>query len=203
MPAGGFNPYKIGIELYKDIERRWNNGQHGHTWENLDSLGAKEHYNDNSNQGRAKIFEVRRIYNDVTFIEEFLTPEFVERLGLFQTKRDENTGEVRVASRDFHRVKQTLLHFLTNRGEPFIYAVDGNYLNRGELYLAHQFAGVELDAAKAEQVLANMRLLWGRPVHLQMRFRDDMFLFSCDQPGDTVRRERISDETPAPAHILT
>ncbi len=203
MPAGGFNPYKIGIELYKDIERRWNTGQHGPAWENLDSLGAKERYNDNSNQGRAKIFEVRRIYNDVTFIEEFLTPEFVERLGLFQTNRDENTGEVRVASRDFHRVKQTLLHFLTNRGEPFIYAVDGNYLNRGELYLAHQFAGVELDAAKAEQVLANMRLLWGRPVHLQMRFRDDMFLFSCDQPGDTVRRERISDETPAPAHILT
>jgi stage V sporulation protein R len=24
MPPGGFNPYKIGVELFKDIERRWN-----------------------------------------------------------------------------------------------------------------------------------------------------------------------------------
>ena len=202
MPAGGFNPYKIGIELFKDIERRWNTGQHGPVWENLEGLGAKERFDDGSMKGREKIFEVRRIYNDVTFIEEFLTPEFVERLQLFQTKRDESTGEVRVASRDFDRVKQTLLHYLTNRGEPFIYVVDGNYRNRGELFLSHQFAGMELDAGKAEHVLTNLRLLWGRPVHLQMRFRDDAFLLSCDGAGEAVRRERIDDDTVEPAHLL-
>jgi stage V sporulation protein R len=33
MPPGGFNPYKIGVELWKEIERRWNMGQHGPAWE--------------------------------------------------------------------------------------------------------------------------------------------------------------------------
>lgn len=29
MAPGGFNPYKIGYELFKDIGCRWNSGQHG------------------------------------------------------------------------------------------------------------------------------------------------------------------------------
>ena len=33
--------------------------------------------------GREKIFEVRTIHNDVTFIDEFLTPEFVDRFRLY------------------------------------------------------------------------------------------------------------------------
>ena len=28
--------------------------------------------------GRRKIYEVRALYNDVTFLDEFLTPEFVD-----------------------------------------------------------------------------------------------------------------------------
>jgi hypothetical protein len=99
-------------------------------------------------KGREKIFEVRRIYNDVNFIDEFLTEEFVEKHKMYQHKRDPQTGEVKVVSRDFQRVKQTLLHHLTNMGQPFIYVVDANYLNRGELYLAHKFAGLEVDAAR-------------------------------------------------------
>ena len=29
MPPGNFNPYKIGIELFRDIEDRWNKGRFG------------------------------------------------------------------------------------------------------------------------------------------------------------------------------
>jgi stage V sporulation protein R len=202
MPPGGFNPYKIGIELWKDIEERWNTGRHGHAWENLDAVGAQARHDDGSMAGRNKLFEVRRIYNDVSFIDEFLTEEFAEKHRMFQTRRDPQTGEVRVASRDFPRVKATLLHHLTNRGEPFIHVADGNYLNRGELYLAHQWTGLEIEAAKAAEVLTNLRILWGRPVHLQMRFKDEMHLFSCDAPGDEVKRERVTDSTPPPAHLV-
>ncbi|MGD9690639.1 MAG: SpoVR family protein [Phycisphaerales bacterium] len=200
MPPGGFNPYKIGIELWKDIEERWNTGRHGSEWDRLEGVGAKERFDDKSMRGRDRIFEVRRIYNDVSFIDEFLTEEFVERHRMFQTRRDPQTGEVRVVSRDFPRVKQTLLHHLTNRGEPFIYVVDGNYLNRGELYLAHQWSGLEVDVAKAGETLNNLRTLWGRPVHLQMRLKDDTFLLSCSEPGKDIKRERISDDMPKPAH---
>ncbi|MFN0010538.1 MAG: SpoVR family protein [Phycisphaerales bacterium] len=200
MEPGGFNPYKIGIEMFKAIEERWNTGRHGPAWENLDSIGAKERYDDGSMQGRDKIFEVRRIYNDVSFIDEFLTPEFVEKHKMYQVKRDPQTGEAKVVSRDFNRVKQTLLHHLTNRGEPFIHVVDGNYLNRGELYLSHQWTGLEVDAAKAGEVLSNLRLIWGRPVHLRMRMKDDLWLLSCTEPGKELKREKITDDTGSPAH---
>jgi stage V sporulation protein R len=202
MEPGGFNPYKIGVELFKDIERRWNSGQHGPAWERLESVGAKEAFDDKSMKGREKIFEVRRIYNDVSFIDEFLTPEFVEKHKMYQHRRDPHTGEMRIVSRDFDRVKQTLLHHLTNRGEPFIYVVDANYLNRGELFLAHQWTGLEVEVARAMPVLQNLRQLWGRPVHLHVRVSDENWLFSCTDAGKEVKKEKITEDTPPPAHAL-
>lgn len=202
MPPGGFNPYKIGVEMFKDIERRWDKGQHGAEWEQLEGIGTREAYDDLSHRGREKIFEVRRIYNDVNFIDEFLTEEFVEKHRMYQHKQDPQTGEIKVVSRDFKRVKMTLLHHLTNMGQPFIYVVDGNYLNRGELFLAHKFAGLEVDTAKAAEVLQNVRLLWGRPVHLQARVNEEMMVISLEAPGEKIKRERVSDDTPKPAHMV-
>jgi len=202
MAAGGFNPYKVGVELFKDIERRWDTGRHGHDWDSIETIGSKESFDDRSRKGRAKIFEVRQIYNDVSFIDEFLTEEFVERHKMYQHQTDPSTGEVRIVSRDFKRVKMTLLHHLTNMGQPFIYVVDANYLNRGQLYLAHKFAGLEVDASKAEQVMSSLRLLWGRPVHLQMRVNDEMHLLSMNDVGERAARERISEDTPKPGNVL-
>jgi stage V sporulation protein R len=202
MPAGGFNPYKVGLEMFKDIERRWNRGQHGPAWERLGGIGERDRYDDHSMRGREKIFEIRRVYNDVNFIDEFLTPEFVERHNMYRYQRDPNTGELRVVSRDFEEIKQALLFQITNMGQPFIYVVDGNYLNRGELYLAHRFAGLEVDAGKAGEVLRGVRLIWGRPVHLQMRVNDEMRLLTCTDPGEPITGEKIGEDTPAPAHMI-
>jgi stage V sporulation protein R len=204
MAPGGFNPYKIGYELFRDIERRWDRGQHGAAWERLEGLGAREAYDDKSMKGREKIFEVRRIYNDVQFIDEFLTPEFVDKHRMYQYRRDPQTGELKIVSRDFERIKKTLLYRLTNMGQPFVYAVDANYRNRGELYLAHQYNGLEVDAGKAKEVLRNVRAIWGRPVHLQMRIEDDTFLFSCEEAGPeaAIKKEKIVASTPPPAHVI-
>ncbi len=202
MPPGGFNPYKIGLEIFKDIERRWDKGQHGPQWESLESMGAREKHDDRSMMGREKIFEVRRIYNDVSFIDEFLTEEFVERHKMYQHRMDPNTGEVKVVSRDFKRVKMTLLHHLTNMGQPMVYVVDANYLNRGELYLANKFSGLEVEGQKASEVLRHLRRLWGRPVHVQARINEEMCLLSLESEDDKVKRERIGDETPPPASIV-
>ncbi|MEZ6210071.1 MAG: hypothetical protein R3B46_02320 [Phycisphaerales bacterium] len=62
--------------------------------------------------------------------------------------------EVRVVSRDWQQVKQELLYRITNMGQPFIFVVDANYTNRGELYPAHQWNGLDIEVAKAAQVLA-------------------------------------------------
>lgn len=200
MGPGGFNPYKIGVELFKDIERRWDRGQHGPAWEAMDDLGAREAHDDRSMKGREKIFQVRAVYNDVLFIDEFLTEEFVDRHKMYHYRPDPRTGELRIVSRDFARIKQVLLARITNMGQPFVHVADGNYLNRGELYLAHQFTGLEIDAAKAGAVLSALRTIWGRPVHLQMRVNEEMRLLTLHEPGGEVRSERITDDTPEPAH---
>jgi stage V sporulation protein R len=202
MPPGGFNPYKIGVELFKDIERRWDRGQHGPAWERLEGIGARERYDDKSMKGREKIFHVRKVYNDISFIDEFLTPEFVERHRLYVYKRDPQTGEVRLVTRDFDRIKKTLLHQLTNLGQPFIYVVDANYRNRGELYLAHRFTGAEIDLERANAVLANIRLLWGRPVHLQARINDENQVIIVEDADGKPRRYKVTEDTPEPAHAI-
>ncbi|GJM18311.1 MAG: stage V sporulation protein R [Phycisphaeraceae bacterium] len=202
MAPGGFNPYKIGVELFKDIERRWDRGQHGPEWERLGGIGERGRFDDGSMKGRDKIFEIRRIYNDVNFIDEFLTPEFVERHRMYQHARDPKTGEVKVVSRDFDRVKKTLLYHLTNMGQPFIHVADANYLNRGELYLAHEFNGFEVDAEKGEGALHALRRVWGRPVHLQAVVNEEMALATLGEPDGEITRQKISDDTPPPAHQI-
>jgi stage V sporulation protein R len=138
------------------------------------------------------------VHNDVTFIDEFLTPEFVDRNNLYHYRMDPTTGRMVIVNRDFDVIKQTLLFGLTNHGQPYIYVVDGNYANRGELYLAHKHIGVDLDIKYASECLVNLQRIWGRPVHIQARIKDDMILFTCD--GDSVTQGKIKDDIPKPAH---
>ena len=73
---GQLNPYKLGVELWRDIEDRWNKGRFGKEYDECDSFVERRHWDKRLGLGREKIFEVRKHYNDVTFIDEFLTLEF-------------------------------------------------------------------------------------------------------------------------------
>ncbi|MGH7284469.1 MAG: SpoVR family protein, partial [Polyangiaceae bacterium] len=42
---GQLNPYKLGVELFRHIEERWDKGQFGRDWEDCDDLDAKKHWN--------------------------------------------------------------------------------------------------------------------------------------------------------------
>jgi stage V sporulation protein R len=200
MPPGNFNPYKIGIEIFRDIEDRWNKGKFGKEYDESQILGEQKAWDKGLGLGRQKIFEVRRVYNDVNFIDEFLTPDFIERHKFYQYGRDPHTGQLRVLSRDPQRIKQTLLYQLTNLGRPFIFVVDGNYANRGELYLAHQHTGMDIEIKYATETLKNVYKIWHRPVHLQARIDDEMILFSF--AGDQPKQQTIHDDTPPPAHSI-
>jgi spore cortex formation protein SpoVR/YcgB (stage V sporulation) len=61
---------------------------------------------------------------------------------------------------------------------------------------------MEIDAQRAHRVLANLRTLWGRPVHLQAMLRDEPTLFTCAGEDAAVTTERITDATPRPAHAI-
>jgi stage V sporulation protein R len=197
---GRLNPYKIGVELFRDIEDRWNRGRFGKEYDECDRIERRRTWDTKLNKGTEKIYEVRRVHNDVTFIDEFLTPEFVDRFQLYHYRRDPTTGRMVVVNRDFDVIKQTMLFMLTNHGQPYIYVVDGNYANRGELYLAHKHVGVDLDMKYASECLINIQRLWKRPVQLQARIKDDMLLFTCS--GEGVTTQKVKDSLPRPAHVL-
>ncbi len=207
---GRLNPYKIGLELLRDVEYRWNTGRYGKEWEELDDVEKRRNWGKDKDPlprvkgkespGREKIFQIRRIHNDVTFIDEFLTPEFVDRHNLYHYRYDPTTGRMVVVNRDFDKIKKQLLFSLSNHGRPYIYVVDGNYANRGELFLAHKHNGVDIQIKYAVETLKNLHKIWGRPVHLQARIDDEMVLFSYD--GHQSNQQTITEDLPSPAHAV-
>jgi len=184
--SGQLNPYKVGIELFRDIEDRWNRGRFGKGWEDCDDLEAKQNWDLKLGKGREKIFQVRRIYNDVTFVDEFLTEDFCKQHKLFVYDYDEASAEYVISSRDFAAVKQKLVQSLVNFGQPLIYVDDANYKNRGELYLRHHHEGTDLELSLATATLRNLFQLWSRPVHLetQVESRRRLFSFDGEQPSE-------------------
>jgi stage V sporulation protein R len=177
---GRINPYKLGIELFRDIERRWNMGQFGKEWEECDDADKRQSWDRKLGLGKQKIFEVRKHYSDITFIDTFLTPEFAEEQGYFSFKYEEEGKQYVVESREFLKVKHRLLANLTNFGKPWITVVDANYKNRGELLLLHRHEGVDLKLSHANDTLANLQAIWSRPVHLQTIVDDKDSILSYD-----------------------
>ena len=116
--------------------------------------------------GWERMYEVRESHNDVTFIDEFLTDEFVRERNYFTYEYSRASEEYRVASVDADDVRRKLLLQFTNFGKPTIVVLDGNFRNRGELLLGHRYNGVALDEESAKETLKRVFELWGRPVNL-------------------------------------
>lgn len=161
------NPYKIGLELLRDIEDRWNKGRFGKAYEECTDMVQKKNWDLKLGLGRQKIFEVRRLYSDVNFIDEFLTPEFCQEHKLFIYAYNISTDQMEIASREFDKIKKQFLFQLTNFGHPIIDVTDGNWRNRGELLLRHTHEGVDLKFDYACETLKNLHKLWRRPVGIE------------------------------------
>jgi stage V sporulation protein R len=174
------NPYKLGIELFRDIEERWNRGQFGKEYEECDDYQTRRRWDTGAGLGREKIFEVRRIHNDLTFIDEFLTLDFVRDHQLFKVGYNPTTEYYEIETREFPKVKRQLLATLTNLGRPQLVVRDGNYKNRGELYLEHEYSGVELQMNYARDALSSLQQLWNRPVHLETVLKNKKTILSFD-----------------------
>jgi len=177
---GQLNPYKVGIELFRHIEDRWNRGAFGTEYDRCDDFKKRRDWDAGADMGREKIFEVRRIHNDLTFIDEFLTLDFVREHKLFRFGYNPGSEAYEIESREFPIVKQQLLQSLTNRGLPTIEVLDGNYKNRGELFLEHAYTGVELQLDYASDTLEHLHSLWKRPVHLATVLKGDRAVLSYD-----------------------
>ena len=185
---GAINPYKLGIELWRHIEDRWNRGRFGKEYDECDDLRARRAWDKKTGLGRQKIFEVRKHYNDITFVDEFLTADFAAEQKLFVYGFNEKGNRWEILDREFQKVKQKLLQQLTNFGQPIIEVVDGNFENRGELLLAHRHDGVDLRVDYAKDTLSNLQAMWRRPVGILTRIDGKGALMRFDGRDHTDRK---------------
>ena len=143
--------------------------------------------------GWDRMREIRESHNDVTFLDEFLTQEFVDDNDYFTYEYTHTTRDYRVTSADYRDVKKKLMLRFTNFGKPTVAVEDGNYENRNELLLAHQYNGVILDIQQARQTLERVFQLWGRPVNLKTIVKE------VDEHDVEVARRR--DREPEPEEV--
>ncbi|MGD0229100.1 MAG: SpoVR family protein [Syntrophorhabdales bacterium] len=163
------NPYKIGLELFRDIEDRWNKGRFGKEYEECKDLAEREQWDRKTGLGREKIFEVRRLHNDLTFLDTFLTDDFCRAHNLFVYEKDNRKQAWVIKSVEFAEIKEALLQQLTNLGHPIIRVEDGNFQNRGELLLVHEHEGRDLKWDFVRETLNNLYRVWKRGVVVETK----------------------------------
>ncbi|HVB72618.1 MAG TPA: SpoVR family protein [Ktedonobacteraceae bacterium] len=167
------NPYYVGFKVFEDIERRWDNP----TKEEQERLGRKP------GQGLKKIFEVRELDNDVSFLRNYLTEDLIKELDLYLYKKEGD--EWVIVEKNWEKVRDGIVASMTNFGSPYLVVENGDYRGNRELYINHLFEGQELDMVYAEKTLQHVYTLWGRPVHLETIFEGKRILLTYDGERNT------------------
>lgn len=185
---GQLNPYKLGVELLRHIKRRWDRGQFGLDYVHCDDPKVRAEWNTEAGLGDQKLFEVRKIHNDITFLDEFLDEDFCHETKMFMYDYDRRNNKYVISSRDFKEVKSRLLSQLTNFGQPLISVVDGNFKNRGELLLEHRHEGADLKHEFTIETLKSLHRIWQRPVHIQTSMEDVQRRVSYDGINHQVEK---------------
>jgi len=166
---GQLNPYYLGYKIFEDIEKRWDNP----TDEEREKFGRR------GGEGRDKMFEVRELDNDISFLRNYLTEEMCEELDLFVYELVDDEDWT-VTEKRWERVRDQITANKTNFGFPYIEVVDGDYDGNRELYLMHRFEGVELDMKYARKTLEYVHKLWGRDVHLETQVDEEPLIMNYD-----------------------
>ncbi|OLN23777.1 stage V sporulation protein R [Domibacillus antri] len=151
----GLNPYYVGVKLYEHIEEQY---------------GSRE-----------KIFDVRAMESDISFLRNYLTKEFVEQeeIYLFEKKGIHWT----VSEKNWENIRDHLTSSKINGSFPHLSVTDGDYLTAGELYIIHSYEGVELDLSYLEHTMPHIYTLWGKPVHIETVVDGRITVFTYGKEG--------------------
>lgn len=152
---GGLNPYYVGFKMFEDIERRY---------------------------GKDKIFEVRAMERDVSFIRRYLTQELCEELNLFQYGKKSFDYVIEEVSDEggWKEIRDNLAFTAGLGSIPYIRVTDLNTRDL-TLTLEHVYDGRELEATYAKETLKYVQQLWGYKVRLLTKNKDNKeFYINCD-----------------------
>jgi stage V sporulation protein R len=137
---GYINPYFIGFKVFEEIEKKY---------------------------GRNKIFEVRKLERDESFIRRYLTEELANELNLFKYGKENDSYVIKEVSDNngWQEVRNTLCNSSGMNLVPLIRVIDMNPKDKS-LTLQHVFDGRELNLDYAEATLSHVFELWGHTVIL-------------------------------------
>lgn len=166
----GINPYYLGIKIFEDIEERYNNPT-----EDMKRRGVKP------GSGREKMFEVREVESDISFLRNYLNKDLVMREDMYLFQKQGR--EYKVVDKAWEQVRDQLVSMRVNGGFPYLSVIDGDYLKNGELYIQHGFEGIELDIKYLEKVLPYIHQLWGRKCHIETIVEGRAMLYTYDGKG--------------------
>lgn len=164
------NPYYLGLKVLEDIEERYDNPT-----EEMIRLGVKP------GSGREKMFEVREIESDISFLRNYLTKDLVMREDMYLFQKQGK--DYKIVDKSWEHVRDQLVSMRVNGGFPYITVNDGDFMRNGELYLKHWYEDIELDLKYLEKVMPYIYQLWGRPVHMESVMEGKEVLFSYDGKG--------------------
>jgi stage V sporulation protein R len=152
---GNINPYFLGFEIYKDLEAKY---------------------------GREKIFEVRLMERDESFLRRYLTKELCEKLNLFQyMKKDKNYIIEEISDEEgWKEIRDTLSSTCGMGSIPNIKIVDMAKLDKA-LTLEHIFDGRELQLQYAVETLKHVVDLWNHKVMIETNINGKATKIICDE----------------------
>ena len=176
---GAINPYYLGMRVWEEIERRWDEP----------TPEEEREYGPRKKGGREKMFEVREVERDASFLRRYVTEELVRDLNLFEFQTRENERVVtRVADKDnWREIKETLILNVGTGAVPAIKIEDADYNNNRVLFLRHHHDGRDLHLEYAEKTLQYLHQLWGREVVLETLVNEKKSLLSFADEKLTIK----------------
>jgi len=176
---GQLNPYHLGLRIWDDIYRRWSKP----TKEEIERDGKPDRSPDH------KIFEVREVERDTSFIRRYLTEDLMREMDLFeyQQRGDEYVVSKVSDNEGWKTVKETIIKNVGMGWVPVIKVEDADFGQNRTLYLKHFHDGRDLQLEYADKTLAYLQRLWGREVVLETTLDGKRSLLCCNDRGFSVR----------------
>jgi stage V sporulation protein R len=176
---GQINPYHLGFKIWEDIYRR-------HTDPTPDEV---KKYGAPTKNGKDKIFEVREVERDASFLRRYLTEEMMRELDMFQYEaRGDDYVVSKVSDEDNWKiVKETLIKNVGTGSIPVIKVEDADFGHNRTLYLKHYHDSRDLQLEYAEKTLGFVYRLWGRECALESTLQGKRSLLCYNDRGFSMR----------------
>lgn len=155
--SGQINPYYVGFKIFEDLQKK----NHGDL---------------------RKLFEVRTIERDASFVRRYLTHELCEEMNLFEYVKMGSDYIVSEVSNEegWKKVRDTLAQSAGMGGIPQIRATEWVQKDN-TLLLGHQYDGRELEFTYAYETIKHVVDLWDAKVILETWLDGKKKMILCDE----------------------